>query len=178
MHDAFLEAPLSVTRIGNLEKKYGITLDAQFVQILNALREWRRFNNPPPIITCACGCGGCIEGRDDYGKRRRFIRGHGSNFGHGSWRRRGPDRRPRERHEQITPEARAERARKASAAARAKYVPATHCRRGHEWTRGNTYWSTSRDGSKSRSCRTCALERYAMRGTHSIDGAELTNGEF
>lgn len=35
----------------------------------------------------------------------------------------------------------------------------THCRRGHEYTIQNTYFSTRKNGSKSRSCRFCKLEK-------------------
>lgn len=39
----------------------------------------------------------------------------------------------------------------------AKYVPATHCARGHEWTPENTYYAPKRPNE--RVCRACARDR-------------------
>lgn len=43
-------------------------------------------------------------------------------------------------------------------------APIEECKRGHKYTEENTYWSDqTKGGGRSRSCRTCARERYQAR---------------
>lgn len=42
--------------------------------------------------------------------------------------------------------------------------PNTHCRNGHEWTEGTTYWNLQQGKRKpTRACRVCRLERERER---------------
>ena len=40
---------------------------------------------------------------------------------------------------------------------RGKDYSRTHCPKKHEYTEGNTYWKTSRTGTRVKVCRTCQL---------------------
>jgi hypothetical protein len=114
MHEAFIEAPLTARRVSGLEKRFGITLDARFVAMLQAMREYRRFLNPRPLIECACGCGRRFTDRNERGTRRRFVVGHNVSLASHPRTPRGPSRQPN--RQSLSPEERVARARKAAAA--------------------------------------------------------------